>query len=178
MRPYSKPRLVDQGFTLVELLVVIAIIGVLVGLLLPAVQAAREAARRMQCTNHLKQIGLATHNYHDTFQKLPPGGRNPFWQTWYSATLPYMEQQTLYELWNPSYQYHLGGNVVIARTPVATFQCPSGLVNEDYYRTNYACNAGNVGVNGTSQNNLGPLASRSLGTRTIRNGGVHSVRAA
>ena len=95
-----------SGFTLVELLVVIAIIGILIALLLPAVQAAREAARRMQCTNHLKQIGIAIHNYHDTALVTPPGyiylssgtetgGSRPYWG-WNAFILPYMEQQSLY----------------------------------------------------------------------------------
>ena len=85
------------GFTLVELLVVIAIIGVLVGLLLPAVQAAREAARRMQCSNNLKQQGLAIQNHHDIFKHFPPGGYNPWGAvgSWATQILPYMEQGPL-----------------------------------------------------------------------------------
>lgn len=97
-----------RAFTLVELLVVIAIIGVLVALLLPAVQAAREAARRMSCNNNLKQVAIAMHNYHDTFQRLPPGQWNNYYTNdapwirgcWVQPMLPFIEQKNLYEIYD------------------------------------------------------------------------------
>ena len=88
------------AFTLVELLVVIAIIGILVALLLPAIQAAREAARRSQCLNNLKQQGLATHNYHDSVKRLPPSRIVDHQATWLYLILPYIENGTLGDRWD------------------------------------------------------------------------------
>jgi prepilin-type N-terminal cleavage/methylation domain-containing protein/prepilin-type processing-associated H-X9-DG protein len=108
-----------SAFTLVELLVVIAIIGMLVALLLPAVQAAREAARRTQCTNNLKQIGLAFHNYHDVYRGFPP--RN----SWCLGLLPFLEQRPLYDQFDRNKSYTDAGNQTAVLTPVAVYSCPS-----------------------------------------------------
>lgn len=103
-----------RGFTLVELLVVIAIIGILVGLLLPAVQAAREAARRMQCSNNLKQIGLALHMHHDSYKRIPPlSASGCCWGTWLVPVLPFMEMGNMYNL----YQNYGGSDTVNSQRP-------------------------------------------------------------
>ncbi len=129
-----------QGFTLVELLVVIAIIGILVGLLLPAVQAAREAANRMSCSNNLKNLALAVHNYESTYSRIPKTASDNWgdgvynvanWRGYSAHTqiLPFIEQNNLYNLlrFDQSHYQNLGapGAVTVSRNQVATFLCPS-----------------------------------------------------
>lgn len=125
-----------QAFTLVELLVVIAIIGVLVALLLPAVQAAREAARRMQCSNNLKQIGLALHNYHDTYKSFPPGAilndgaadiNGPYSTTWTIALLPFMELNNLADQYNHNVRNAHADNRLVVQSFVDAYVCPSDI---------------------------------------------------
>lgn len=125
----SQPR-APSAFTLVELLVVIAIIGILVGLLLPAVQAAREAARRMQCSNHIRQLGLAVHNYESTYRRLPSGWiasnahGDPGWG-WAAALLPFMEGNNLHQQIDFNLPIDDARNSVPRESIVPTFQCPS-----------------------------------------------------
>jgi len=130
-----------HGFTLVELLVVIAIIGILVAMLLPAVQAAREAARRMQCKNNIKQLGLALHNHSSAMGHFPAGMTvqssmtGSYWDvlqeaangthgtSWMVHILPYIEESALYDEWD--FTTNVSGNVVVAQTDIAVFYCPS-----------------------------------------------------
>ena len=170
----SRPR---RGFTLIELLVVIAIIGVLIALLLPAVQAAREAARRAQCTNNLKQIGLGLHNYHSALNVFPPGGvataRDPNngndfqpWTAWsgQAMLLPYVEQQALFNAANFNYTPEgnvrgvNAGNATVYNTVINSFLCPSdgnaGRPNLLSYHMCTGTTSGNVGWGGNTSTGL------------------------
>mgnify|MGYP000933919901 CR=1 FL=1 len=165
-----RPTRHATGFTLVELLVVIAIIGILVALLLPAIQAAREAARRTQCTNNLKQIGLAMHMHHDVFKHFPFGHKIPappfnnnqdFGEaTWIFPILPYMELNAVYEMADQRYGFGSAAappsttnNAPVVRSVLPSFECPSNSKVNDvlwfqiYTRGSYVAN-----------NGIGPMA--------------------
>src|SRR5262245_36307928 len=112
------------GFTLVELLVVIAIIGVLVALLLPAIQAAREAARRTQCVNNLKQIGIAIHNYHDTYKRIPNSRRTFDYITWAAELWPFIEEQNIAAAWDRTRTYY-DQKESVRTIQISLYLCPT-----------------------------------------------------
>src|SRR5262245_26273718 len=175
-----RPLSVRSGFTLVELLVVIAIIGVLVALLLPAVQSAREAARRTQCTNQMRQFVIACHNFHDVNNKLPTGsqGRNPNDAVWAYPSpqvparmpmMPYLfsfiEQTAAAGQWNFGVSYSAQPNLTLIQLHYPMFDCPSdtrdriGHSSTKDLKCNYVINWGswNFMQQGGPTNGVAPL---------------------
>lgn len=161
-----------NAFTLIELLVVIAIIAVLISLLLPAVQSAREAARRAQCTNNLKQIGLAIHNYENS-HGIFPVGRTSYPSLWSSLAqiLPFIESSTEYSAINFDIPPISSGtanpaNLTAVATVVDTYTCPSdsqGKIVPEFGTTNYVGNAGTGSINGGSfRIDAGPFLPEGL----------------
>ena len=198
MRRVSEPRLKTSegrsGFTLIELLVVIAIIAVLIALLLPAVQQAREAARRTQCKNNLKQLGLALHNFHDTFLRFPKGcapdttsdgsegtETSDWGSSWKVHILPYIDQASIYTKWQFSgASGYVNGNnqPMVNGLSLAAFRCPSSSVPDRY--TNMANGSGwnqmftsYTGTAGASGANIGTLG----GTAPFNSASYHSGNA-
>lgn len=153
-----------RGFTLVELLVVIAIIGVLVALLLPAVQAAREAARRMRCSNNLKQLSLGLHNYESTFLTLPPAGINSNQMSWLVMMLPYIEQKNLYDQFN----FTQGGwnsfnrITIVKKVKLPVANCPSLSTPKDNFSLFDPANESDVSALHYYAV-LGPIGANSFG---------------
>lgn len=163
-----------RGFTLVELLVVIAIIGILIALLLPAVQAAREAARRSQCTNNLKQLAIAVHNYQDIYKAFPMATTGCCWGTWLLRLCPYIEQKAVSDKYVGSgwtgvgtapLKYSEGSNLtLLQQTQISTAVCPSDPVtgplaaNNNIPLHNYVANYGN-----TTENRTTPFGTDSSG---------------
>ena len=190
---FVHPRRCRSGFTLIELLVVIAIIGVLIALLLPAVQSAREAARRAQCTNNLKQVGLALHNYESANGCFPPttilvpartGGPGTwaFESSWsaFARMSPFMEQGALYNAINFSLTYSDPPNTTVAYTPINFLYCPSdpgshfddaSLAGTGYATTSYGTCDGDWyvwSVNWGSTNTVGPMNKSMFGPNYTR----------
>jgi len=188
---YCAPHRAKQGFTLVELLVVIAIIGVLIALLLPAVQQAREAARRMQCSNNLKQLGLALHNYHDTFGSFPSGyidisnrsevSDNKGHWSWAALTLPFLEMGNVHDVLNvgpASPSNVLDTQQAVMQARYDAFRCPSdtgpdfsnstdcpGCCIENSGGTNLGTSLSNyLGVNNSALMRRMPTSDFSIGT--------------
>ncbi|MEX2168316.1 MAG: DUF1559 domain-containing protein [Pirellulales bacterium] len=199
----SSDRLRCTGFTLVELLVVIAIIGILVALLLPAVQAARAAARRTQCQSNLKQIGIALHNFHSAHKEFPPGmqfdrptiaaNSIQYRANWIIEILPHLEEQPLYDSFDFNQFISHANNREARGTPIPTLLCPedsgaevpfAGMLpieGDNWARANYACNGDNISAEKTTTDpqRIGVLRkNKRTRIAQITDGTSHTILAA
>jgi len=182
MEVSSKRLAPAAGFTLVELLVVIVIVGILISLLLPAVQAARNAARRISCCNNLRQMGVGLHGYHDTNKSFPPGGieqrsaRFPKGRqlAWSAFLLPYLEQGSLHELVDFDKAFDSEENAVAAAQVVTTYLCPSVPRNSNLVHGRGACDYGGIYGERITGSNFPPkgtmLYNRTICIREIADG--------
>jgi prepilin-type N-terminal cleavage/methylation domain-containing protein/prepilin-type processing-associated H-X9-DG protein len=181
-----KPNL--RGFTLVELLVVIAIIGILIALLLPAVQAAREAARRSQCINNLAQLGLAVHNYEAAYQMLPPGTIEPqgpirnlpkgYHMGWLVQILPFIEEQVTFDHVDFSVGVYDAKNEPVAQTEINVFTCPSdgmGYSMQDRWPSNYAACHHDLEAPIDADNNGVFFLNSHVRMRDVTDGTTHTI---
>ncbi|MGB1926322.1 MAG: DUF1559 domain-containing protein [Rubripirellula sp.] len=175
-----------SGFTLVELLVVLGIIALMIGLLLPAVQAVRESARRMQCQNNLHQLGIGLHNYHAAFRTFPPGGLEvrPQWRrgkqfAWSALLLPYIEANSTYEKINFDYPFDHKINRDAASDVIETFLCPSTARYSTRHRGRGATDYGGIYGERIVSRNYPPrgvmIHERSVRFRDITDGTMRTL---
>lgn len=170
-----------KAFTLIEMLVVIAIIAILIALLLPAVQQAREAARRTQCKNNLAQLGIAAHNYHMAFSVLPPGVvnvegpienlENGYHMSWLVQMLPSMEQANLFQQLDFSVSAYDPANATVRGVDISVFHCPSDNFQRDAFGlTNYAGCTGGENLPVDDDNSGLFFRNSSIDFRQVRDG--------